>query len=98
VATYRLHPKKNLQARDGFKGGRRGRASCKPGAGRFPAPTGIFIAKVPEPPAGSPRLLIEPTMFRPPGRGRHKTPAGRNRFPHRRRHPETGAGYQSTIK
>jgi hypothetical protein len=35
--------------------------------GRFPAPTGIFIAKVPEPPAGSPSLLREPTMFRPPG-------------------------------
>ena len=34
---------------------------------------------------------------RAPGRGRHKTPVGRNRFPHRRRHPETGAGYQSTI-
>jgi hypothetical protein len=33
-----------------------------------------------------------------PGRGRHKTPAGRNRFPHRRRHPEASAGYQSTIK
>jgi hypothetical protein len=33
-----------------------------------------------------------------PRRRRHKTPAGRNRFPHRRRHPETGAGYQSTIK
>jgi hypothetical protein len=42
-------------------GGQRGQA------GRFPAPAGIFIAKVPEPPAGSPRLLREPTMFRPPG-------------------------------
>jgi hypothetical protein len=28
-----------------------------------------------------------------PGRRRHKTPARRSRFPHRRRHPETGAGY-----
>jgi hypothetical protein len=33
-----------------------------------------------------------------PGRRRHKTPAGRNRFPCSRRHPETGAEYQSTIK
>jgi chromosome condensin MukBEF MukE localization factor len=27
----------------------------------------FFIAKVPDPPAGSPRRLREPTMFRPPG-------------------------------
>src|SRR4029077_17956807 len=46
---------------DGTRGGQRGQA------GRFPAPTGIFIVEVPEPPAGSPRLLREPTMFRPPG-------------------------------
>jgi hypothetical protein len=46
--------------------------------------------------AGSPRLS-GPACF-VPGRRRHKTPAGRNRFPCSRRHPETGAGYQSTIK
>jgi hypothetical protein len=65
VATYRLHPKKSLRASDGLRGGRRGHASCKPGAGGFPGPTGIFIPKVPEPPGGSPRLLCKSAMFRP---------------------------------
>jgi hypothetical protein len=42
---------------------RHGGSGDKPG--RFPAPTGIFIAKVPEPPAGSPILLRKLAMFRP---------------------------------